>query len=84
MTGWQCPGCGACYAPFVAACHRCQPRTVGGANTTPWPPLPNPLPTTTCGPASAAGPEPDFPERTPEQVQADERARLDTLGEGSS
>ncbi len=31
----------------------------------------------------AAGPEPDFPERTPEQVEADERARLDTLAEGT-
>lgn len=25
-TGWQCPGCGACYSPDVAACFHCTPR----------------------------------------------------------
>ena len=23
MNGWMCPKCGACYAPFIAECHRC-------------------------------------------------------------
>jgi len=23
VTGWTCPKCGACYAPFIAECHRC-------------------------------------------------------------
>ncbi len=34
--------------------------------------------------AEAAGPDPAFPDRTPEQAKADERARLDTLGGESS
>jgi hypothetical protein len=33
--------------------------------------------------AEAAGPEPDFPTLSPEQVAADERARRDTLGANS-
>ena len=23
MTGWECPGCGRCYAPSVAECRVC-------------------------------------------------------------
>ena len=23
-SGWQCPGCGACYSPSVAACFNCR------------------------------------------------------------
>ena len=34
--GWKCPGCGACYAPFVQKCDSCGPATavtiVGGCN----------------------------------------------------
>jgi len=25
-TGWQCPGCGACYAPTLMQCQYCKPR----------------------------------------------------------
>lgn len=25
VTGWQCPGCGRCYAPVVTECPKCQP-----------------------------------------------------------
>lgn len=25
--GWECPKCGACYAPFVAACFNCTGKT---------------------------------------------------------
>lgn len=32
--GWECPRCGACYAPFVMACARCQPSGLA-TNTTP-------------------------------------------------
>lgn len=24
MTGWECPKCGRCYAPFVQQCSWCQ------------------------------------------------------------
>ncbi len=24
--GWRCPGCGACFAPWMAACMHCTPR----------------------------------------------------------
>jgi hypothetical protein len=50
MTGWTCPKCGACYAPFIAECHRCNaPHPVNrGSDTTatPWPPPEKP--TITC------------------------------------
>jgi uncharacterized OB-fold protein len=39
MTGWKCPGCGACYAPFVSKCSNCGPQTV---KTTAWPNPPRP------------------------------------------
>lgn len=28
MDGWKCPGCGACFAPWMAKCDRCPPQTV--------------------------------------------------------
>lgn len=27
MMGWQCPGCGSCFAPHVRQCEYCLPRT---------------------------------------------------------
>ena len=49
-TGWKCPGCGACYAPWVAVCGNCK------AITTPIPQPPTipdpgifPKPNITCG-----------------------------------
>lgn len=42
MTGWQCPGCRACYAPSVSECHRCAPQTTvtlpTGGTVPYWPP----------------------------------------------
>jgi len=32
MNGWQCPRCGACYAPFIAECCRC--NSSGGIQST--------------------------------------------------
>ena len=26
-SGWKCPGCGRCYAPWVAECRPCSPPT---------------------------------------------------------
>jgi hypothetical protein len=23
QTGWRCPGCSRCYAPFISECSRC-------------------------------------------------------------
>ena len=23
VTGWTCPGCGHCYAPWIPECHHC-------------------------------------------------------------
>lgn len=42
--GWKCPGCGGCYAPWVAACQTCAPRTIT-TPVVPWSPV---TPTTTC------------------------------------
>lgn len=25
-TGWQCPNCNTCYAPFVHKCSECKPQ----------------------------------------------------------
>ncbi len=27
LQGWQCPGCGSCYAPFISKCTICGPKT---------------------------------------------------------
>lgn len=32
-TGWQCPACAACYAPFVTECRRCNAPVVTGTGT---------------------------------------------------
>ena len=40
MTGWICPGCGTCYAPWVRECGRCAPvgpRVEGPTEAQPWP-----------------------------------------------
>lgn len=63
MTGWKCPGCGACYAPHVSACVHCQPKAIPAITTTPLYPQPNstgwpprPRPENTCGvPLTGAG-----------------------------
>lgn len=30
-TGWQCPGCGRCYAPTVEQCPHCGPKATDEA-----------------------------------------------------
>ena len=37
MTGWECPRCGACYAPGVSQCFNCtgKIRTAGDATPAP-------------------------------------------------
>lgn len=30
MTGWKCPGCGACFAPTTTECRHCAPERVEG------------------------------------------------------
>lgn len=42
-TGWRCPGCGKCYAPWVASCGTC-PIPVPATYTNPNPPYPTPSP----------------------------------------
>jgi hypothetical protein len=32
-SGWECPGCGRCYAPFVAECWTCNNRMVQSSST---------------------------------------------------
>lgn len=31
--GWQCPGCGRCYAPWWNRCIECQPKPVASIGT---------------------------------------------------
>jgi hypothetical protein len=38
--GWKCPGCGACYAPWVPSCLGCCGKAV--ARETAWPQLQEP------------------------------------------
>jgi len=33
MTGWQCPGCGRCYAPGVLQCGACLPPVTTRSHT---------------------------------------------------
>jgi hypothetical protein len=37
--GWKCPGCGACFAPWVDECSHCAPWPVqlSGTVTITWP-----------------------------------------------
>ena len=51
MSGWKCPGCGRCYAPWVAECRPCSPPTTTGQPYPAQPPhgIPNTYePTNTC------------------------------------
>ena len=32
-VGWQCPGCGACFAPSMLQCQYCGPRVRTGIST---------------------------------------------------
>lgn len=61
-TGWQCPGCGKCYAPWVAACGWCPPARPA-INTNPIPPYPAPSPNqrrvTAAGRSTVRLPDPD-------------------------
>lgn len=40
MTGWKCPGCGACYAPFVHKCQSCGPKATTTTTGAPFSPPP--------------------------------------------
>jgi hypothetical protein len=42
MTGWQCPGCKACYAPHVSECSRCRGAMVPAPYVYPMPWRPQP------------------------------------------
>ena len=33
MEGWKCPGCGACYSPYVSKCSRCPGTTFWSVST---------------------------------------------------
>lgn len=33
MTGWQCPGCGRCFSPFVSMCGYCGLQGVSSSTT---------------------------------------------------
>lgn len=33
MMGWKCPGCGACYAPIITECRRCNAPVTSAAST---------------------------------------------------
>lgn len=33
QLGWRCPGCGACYAPFVPQCMHCTPTVKTNSTT---------------------------------------------------
>lgn len=55
-VGWECPKCGAVYAPFISQCYRCAPRPLGltiypsaPAPGTTGAPMPEPM-RVTCGP----------------------------------
>lgn len=34
MTGWECPKCGRCYAPWVNSCDHCNGEVWGGITAT--------------------------------------------------
>jgi hypothetical protein len=33
--GWQCPGCGMCYAPTMLVCTHCKPCELATTSTAP-------------------------------------------------
>lgn len=34
QSGWKCPGCGACYAPWMYKCSDCPPATASNDTLT--------------------------------------------------
>lgn len=40
--GWQCPACGGVYAPWVARCGECKPKTLRDRMAATRPPTPQP------------------------------------------
>ena len=54
QQGWQCPQCGACYAPMTPACFHCGPKKTETSDTST--PLPKPLKVTS-GTATWSPPE---------------------------
>lgn len=32
-SGWQCPNCGRCYAPWMARCTECKPKPISSTGT---------------------------------------------------
>lgn len=56
LSGWQCPGCGSCYSPYVERCGNCLPRTIPATDTGPHPPV---------WPPSQPGTATPLPDRSP-------------------
>lgn len=40
-TGWKCPDCGRCYAPFVAECSVCNSHAASAQPHLPFPGYPS-------------------------------------------
>jgi hypothetical protein len=54
MSGWQCPGCGRCYAPFVSQCESCNPDNVRTASHVTLRPVTLPVPAHNCHSSTTA------------------------------